>query len=91
MTLADGKLALKTALGDITSDARRIESITFRAKGIEKPRRNKGDVAIETSDTRLTVQFDRLTPECLIGKSSYLGEVKVRRDFLTGIQFNIYK
>ena len=91
VTLADGKLALKTALGDITSDARRIESITFRAKGIEKPRRNKGDVAIETSDTRLTVQFDRLTPECLIGKSSYLGEVKVRRDFLTGIQFNIYK
>jgi hypothetical protein len=91
VTLADGKLALKTAFGDIAADARKVESIAFRSKGVEKPRRNKGDVAIETSDSRLTVQFERLTPECLMGKSAYLGEVKVRRDFLTGIQFNLYK
>jgi hypothetical protein len=91
VTLRDGKLALRTAFGEIAADARKVESIAFRQKGIEKPRRNKGDVAVETPDTRLTLQFESLTPECLAGKSAYLGEVKIRRDFLTGIQFNLYK
>jgi hypothetical protein len=89
--LAEGKLLLKTSFGEISSTVDKVQSITFRAKGLEKPRRNKGDVHVETSDSRFTVQFERLTPEHLIGKSAYLGGVKVRRACLRRIRFNIYK
>ena len=89
--LADGKLTLKTAYGDITSPVDRASSIAFLSKGLEKPRRRKDDVRVETSDSRFTLQFERLTDEVLIGKSAALGDVKVRRDSLKKIQFNIYK
>jgi hypothetical protein len=91
LALADGKLKLKTAFGDVASPLAKVESIAFRPKGIEKPRRQKGDVWVETTDSRLTVQFESLTPEFLVGKSDSLGEVKVRRACIKAIRFNIYK
>jgi hypothetical protein len=89
--LADGKLTLKTSFGDIASPVGKVQSIAFRSQGLEKPRRNKGDVYVETAESRLTVQFDRLTPEALFGKSSYLGDVKVSRAALKRLRFNIYQ
>ena len=47
--------------------------------------------ALERALSRYTLQFERLTPEHLIGKSSSLGDLKVRRACLKRIQFNIYK
>lgn len=91
ITLADAKLNLKTAFGDIATDAAKVQTIAFRPQGIEKPRRQKGDVMVETANSRLTLQFERLTDEHLVGKSSYLGEVKVLRSCLKRIRFNIYK
>ncbi len=89
--LASGKVTLKTAFGEISTDAARVQNISFRTQGIEKPRRNKGDILVETSDCRFTLQFDRLTEEHLVGKSSSLGELKVLRSCLKRISFNIYK
>jgi len=89
--LSDGKVSLKTAFGDVGTDAEKVQSVVFLSKGIEKPRRQKGDVMVETADSRFTLQFERLTEDRLIGKSAYLGEVKVLRSCLKRIRFNIYK
>ncbi|HUT36529.1 MAG TPA: hypothetical protein VNE39_23780 [Planctomycetota bacterium] len=89
--LADGKVTLKTAFGDISADAAKVQNIAFLAKAIEKPRRQKGDVMVETVDSCFTIQFERLTDEHLIGRSAYLGEVKVLRSCLKRVRFNIYK
>ncbi|MBM4034484.1 MAG: hypothetical protein FJ291_22290 [Planctomycetes bacterium] len=91
ISLADGKLTLKTAFGDIAADAAKVQNIAFLSKGVEKPRRQKGDIMVETADSRFTIQFDRLTEEHLLGKSAYLGDVKVLRSCLKRIKFNIYK
>jgi len=91
MALADGMLALETTFGKISAQVGKVQAIHFRSKGVEKPRRRKGDVHVETAASRLTIEFKQLTPEFLIGTSSYLGEVKVRRACLKRIQFNIYK
>lgn len=89
--LADGKLLLKTSFGEIASQVGKVQNIVFRSEGLEKPRRNKGDVYIETSDSRFTAQFEQLTSEYLIATSAYLGQVKVRRASLKRIRFNVYK
>ncbi len=89
--LADGKLLLKTSFGEIASQVGKVQNIVFRSGGLEKPRRNKGDVYIETSDSRFTAQFEQLTSEYLIATSAYLGQVKVRRASLKRIRFNVYK
>ena len=91
LALADGKLTLKTAFGDLAAQVDKVHSISFNPKGLEKPRRRKDDVWVDTADSRFTLQFERLTDEALLGKSSSLGEVKVRRDCLKSIRFNIYK
>jgi hypothetical protein len=91
LTLAEGKLTLKTGFGDIASQIAKVQSISFRTKGVEKPRRRKGDILVETTDSRFTLQFDRLTEEHLIGNSCAFGDVKVRRDCIKAIRFNIYK
>ncbi len=89
--LADGVLALKTEFGDIASDVGRVASIAFRTEGLEKPRRRKRDVRVHTASSRFTLEFHQLTPEHLVGKSYYLGEVKINRACLKKIQFNLYK
>jgi len=89
--LADGTLALKTEFGEISSDVQRVASIAFRTEDLEKPRRRKRDVRVRTASSRLTLEFDRLTPEHLIGKSYYLGDVKINRACLKKIEFNLYK
>ena len=91
LALADGKITLKTGFGDVTSPVAHVQSVAFRTKGAEKPRRRKGDALVETTDSRFTLQFERLTEEHLVGTSAALGEVKVRRDCLKAIRFNIYK
>jgi len=91
LTLADSKVNLKTAFGDIAADADKLLSIAFRTKDIEKPRRNKGDVLVETANSRLTVQFQSLDDKYLVGKSSSLGQIKILRSCLKRISFNIYR
>ena len=89
--LDDGKVSFETSFGTISAKVDKVQSIVFRSKGLEKPRRLKGDVWVETATSRYTLQFKNLSPEHLIGRSAYLGEVKIRRDCLRRIRFNIYK
>jgi hypothetical protein len=91
LAMTDGTLNLKTEFGDIATKVERVSSIAFRTQGIEKPRRRKRDVRVHTANSRLTLEFDHLTPEHLVGKSSYLGEITISRACLKKIQFNLYK
>lgn len=89
--LEDGAVALTTEFGPVSSDVERVASIAFRSKGLEKPRRRKRDVRVHTASSRLTLEFQRLTPEHLVGKSHYLGEVTIDRACLKRIEFNLYQ
>ena len=90
VTASDGKLHLKTPFGPLEPPMEKIRSIVFRSKGLEKPRRQKGDIRVETPSSRFTLQFVELTAKHLIGKSAYLGQVKVQRSSLKKVRFNIY-
>jgi hypothetical protein len=39
----------------------------------------------------MTIQFDRLTADSLVGQSEFLGEVKLRRSAVREIKFNLYR
>ena len=91
ISLAEGTFAARTDYGEVRCPVANIRTVTFRTQGQETPRRQKGDALVQTSASRLTLQFGKLTEEFLIGSSEGLGPVKVRRDALKAVQFNLYK
>ncbi|MFP4057109.1 MAG: hypothetical protein ACLF0G_09600 [Candidatus Brocadiia bacterium] len=91
VALADGQFALKTGYGELASPIQKVETIVFRQEGSEEPRRRKGDVRVRAGQSRLTVQLGALDEGALVGESDYLGEVKIRRDAVQSIRFNIYR
>jgi hypothetical protein len=91
VTLADGKVALQTSFGDIAAPVGKVQSIAFRSEDLQEPRRRKDDIRVEAAGSRITVQFERLTPDHLIGRSKHAGDVKIKRDTIKRIHFNIYR
>ena len=91
VALADGQLTAQASYGELRIPAENVESILFAEKGLEEPRRRKGDVLVQSSAGRFTLQFEKLTREHLIGRSDCLGEVKVGRSAIRKIEFNIYR
>jgi hypothetical protein len=90
VTLAGGQLAIGSAHGDLRCPLASVGRILFGAKGREEPRRQPGDVRVTASLGRLTFCFERLTADELVGRSEYLGEVRLRRSAVRQIQFNPY-
>jgi len=91
VAMAGDAVTLATAHGKLNVPRERIEQIVFRTKGQETPKRQKGDVRVHTAQSRLTVQFDKLDADHVIGRSDYLGDVKVLRSAVRSVQFNIYR
>ena len=91
VALAEGRFTITTDFGELAVKADRVRNIVFRRKGRQKPRRRKGDVQVTTSAGRLTVQFQGLTGEHLVGTSDCWGDVKIRRDAVKKVRFNIYR
>ena len=91
LTLADDQFTVQAPYGKLTMPAGNVRNVLFRSEGRERPRRRKGDVWVETEGSRFTVQLKSLTDKILVGKSDYMGEVKVLRPALRGLRFNIYK
>jgi hypothetical protein len=77
--------------GTVQCQSDRVRRILFRNKGIERPRRQKGDVLVQTHSGRLTLQLQTLDASALKGKSDYLGEIAIRRSSIRTIRFNIYR
>jgi len=91
VTLADGQLVLMTPHGELRCPLANLARIVFGQKGSEVPRRQKGDVRVTSTAGRMTIQFDRLTADSLVGQSEFLGEVKLRRSAVREIKFNPYR
>ena len=91
VTLADGQLVLTTTHGELRCPLANLARIVFGQKGSEVPRRRKGDVRVTSAAGRLTLRFDRLTSDSLVGQSEFLGEVKLRRSAVREIKFNPYR
>ena len=46
---------------------------------------------MESAGSRLTIEFDTLSDEYLVGRAEHLGQMKLRRSAVRSIRFNIYK
>ena len=91
VALDDGTFVVTTPHGQFRSPIDKVAAILFRTKGMQQPRRRKGDVRVKTRASRLTLAFEGLDGEHLVGRSDSLGRVKLRRDCIRHIEFNIYK
>ena len=91
LALAAGKLSGKTSFGSLETAAENVRLITFATAGQECPRRRKGDVTVDTSSSRVTVQFQKLNDEYLLGTSDNYGTVSVVRKAIKSVRFNIYR
>jgi len=90
VTMAEGVFSVQTSYGELKCPVAKVDNILFRKKGQEVPRRRKGDVRVETADSRMTIRFIELTGEHLLGEADHFGEVKIRRECIKGIRFNVY-
>jgi len=91
LTLRDGVLTAKTPFGEIRAPASSVRTIALGTRGREMPRRRAGDVRVEAGLTRLTLVFHEMNADHLAGTADALGEVKLSRDQVRAIRFNIYQ
>jgi hypothetical protein len=90
LTMANGQVVVTTSYGEIKCPPKDVARIVFNDKAQEEPRRQNGDVRVQTSVGRLTFQFSKLTADALAGRSDYLGEIKIKRSAVREIRFNLY-
>jgi hypothetical protein len=90
LTMTDGVVTAGIALAELPFQMETVRRIVFCKAGSELPRRNRGDVRVHTHRSVITVKLQRLTADELIGTADYLGPVRVRRDAIRSIDFNIY-
>jgi hypothetical protein len=92
VSMVDGQFVLATSYGDIKCAPGQVSRMVFGRKSSATPARAKADVNVRTGGSRMTLQFDRLTADVLIGHSdAYGGEVRLRRTGIREIQFNVSK
>jgi hypothetical protein len=86
--LTDGVFIAQTTHGQLRCTLEEVTSIVFATKGLEKPRRNKRDVRVETATSRLTLEFKKLSHDCMLGSCEHLGTVQLRRTAIRNIRFD---
>jgi len=91
LNLAEGQFTCVGPYGELKCPIANVGRVQFGKKDQEGPRRQKNDVRVTLTSGRLTLQFDRLTADALVGRSPYLGEVKLRRSAVKEIKFNLYR
>ncbi len=91
ISMTGGKFKVKTSFGDLTPEAGKVVSVVFSKKDREEPRRMKEDVEVQTAGGRMTVGMKELTGTHLVGTSSCYGDVKLSREAIRGLRFNIYR
>ncbi|MDD4892071.1 MAG: hypothetical protein PHU85_19285 [Phycisphaerae bacterium] len=91
LSLTDGQFIVTTAYGELKSSVDKIDRVVFSPKRVERPRRQKGDVLVQTATSRFTLQLESMTPESLSGTSDYLGKVTIKRAAIRSVRFNIYQ
>ncbi len=90
VTLAGGVVTVQTTYGELKSPVDKLSYIVFRKTGQERPRRLKGDVLVETHNSRFTLQLQALSETALTGECDYLGKIAIKRPVIKSVKFNIY-
>jgi len=97
-TLTPSKLAfaggvfLLTVQGvELKCPPERIKRLDLAGEDRARPRRRNGDARLRAGRASLTLRVRELTADTLIGDSDYLGEVRIPRKALRGVQFGIYE
>jgi hypothetical protein len=68
----------------------RIKRLDLPHENRARPRRRAGDARLRAGRACLTLRVRELTADTLLGDSDYLGEVRIPRKVLRGMQFGIY-
>ena len=91
LNLAERQFTCMGPYGELKCPIANVGRVQFGKKDQEEPRRQKADVRVTLTSGRLTLQFDRLTADALVGRSPYFGEIKLRRSAVKEIKFNLYR
>jgi len=88
--LADGQFTVTTSYGQVRCPAGSVRRIVFGGgKSTPPARPQKGDVRVTTVSGRLTLRFEGLAADNLIGHSDCLGDLTLRRSGVRETKFNL--
>jgi len=90
IAFADGVFVLTVLGTEMKCPAERIKRLDLVSEKQARPRRRKGEARVRAGGAFLTLRIRELTAETLIGDSEYLGEVRIPRKALRGMQFGVY-
>ena len=90
LRMVGGNFEAETSAGPLACSTDALRKITFSKTSRETQRRLKGDVRIQADRSKLTLQLQSLDEQYVVGKSDSLGVVKIRRNAVKAIRFNIY-
>jgi hypothetical protein len=86
--LADGRMTLATGQGPVRCTAKSVARIVFGRKGLQSPAPCPDAAQVTGGFGRLTLQFQRLSADELVGRSDVLGEVRLRRAAIREVKFS---
>jgi hypothetical protein len=90
IALADGQFTVTTSYGQVRCPVGSVRCIAFGGgKSVPPARPQKGDVRVTTGSGRLTLRFERLAADNLIGHSDCLGDLTLRRSDVRETKFNL--
>ena len=90
VVLADGQFTVTTSYGQVRCPAGSVRCIAFGGgKSTPPARPQKGDVRVTTVSGRLTLRFEGLAADNLIGHSDCLGDLTLRRSEVRETKFNL--
>ena len=90
ISLENGSFVVKTAFGDLPLPVDKVRGVAFPKIGREDPRKRKGDVRVLGAGCAVTLQLGALSTDTLTGSADHLGEVTLRRDRISRIDFHLY-
>jgi len=90
LSVVERQLVVPTPDGEMRCPLKNVARIDLPVARSTLPRRNKADVRVRMGRAVLTMQIIEMTETTLHGRSDYLGEVRLPRKLLRGIEFAVH-
>jgi len=87
--VADGEAVLRSAEGEFKLDMAKIGHIGMRSDGRKALPPRAGDVRVRLENSIVTLKLAELTAERLTGQSASVGDVRIPRDVVAGIDVDL--
>jgi hypothetical protein len=89
--LADGKISCKVEDVDLNLPFSRFAKIDFSREGVERSRREEGDVFVLLQNgTRLTMRLEAIDEAAITGRSESFGLIRIDRRAVSELQCNVH-